>query len=763
MFWKVAGFSQPSPIDQIMDKDEYTLEELLDEDDVIQECKSLNGRLVAFLRERSTVEQLIRFLVDPPSDGDDPKRAYKYPFTSCEVFCCEVEAVFNTLLEDEELMQLLFSLLSQPAPLSSKTAGYFGRVVGTLLLRKTNEMMQYLQDKPAILAALVNHVGTTSIADIVKRIVGADDQASILFLPQYAQWLANTPLVDLLLARLAEPSSDAQTNAADILSGIAHTQPSPLASKLTNDSCIAQLFQHAMAPGNQVLVPALDVCIALVEPRRSVQSLSDAPLHEAVYNAKVEAVNAIVEHLPKLAEVLKTSEDSPAAVQETPCGLLAPRLGRARLRVVQLLAVLLRSECASAETAVIATDSVSTCLKLFAQYTFNNMLHSQVVGMLMAILNKASDAMLQHLFQTCKLLDWLTSLPVIVRPVPLPGQEEIAASKPLLRAGYMGHVTQIASTLDKLSSGQPTSSSSSDSPASESKAPFAQFLDAHSEWQTYLEQSLRPRQELENTSHWACGRPTATELNGLDSDNDEFQAEMELEHMGMQPALYHRYNVDEHDEDEEEEEDEEHDAFKTAYGAHMGNVTDAISNIDLSDINPWHGHQSAADDAEHLLGADGGEGQENAPGQAGDQGSGTASSSQQGLEDDAVLLATSDDDEAPANQGPSTSPARQSQLEQTAPEAQEPVIVLMPVPQGIGVPAEDATASTAATDLQGSDVYSDGTVQESLPQGSSASPPLPEGTSSQAAAGVAGAQHSDGSALEEAVPQGAEGSIQNTS
>ena len=38
---------QPSPVEQILDKEEYTLEELLDEDDIIQECKSLNSRLVA--------------------------------------------------------------------------------------------------------------------------------------------------------------------------------------------------------------------------------------------------------------------------------------------------------------------------------------------------------------------------------------------------------------------------------------------------------------------------------------------------------------------------------------------------------------------------------------------------------------------------------------------------------------------------------------------------------------------------------------------
>ena len=75
MFWKVPGFSQvrwrrrwiihrkilaihltsvpcmaglqPSPVERVLDKEEFTLDDLLDEDDLIQECKSLNGRLIA--------------------------------------------------------------------------------------------------------------------------------------------------------------------------------------------------------------------------------------------------------------------------------------------------------------------------------------------------------------------------------------------------------------------------------------------------------------------------------------------------------------------------------------------------------------------------------------------------------------------------------------------------------------------------------------------------------------------------------------------
>ena len=74
MFWKVAGFAQPSPIEAILDKDSFTLEELLDEDDLIQECKSLNDRLVAYLRLPDTIFKLINYIVIPPEGTAIPEQ-----------------------------------------------------------------------------------------------------------------------------------------------------------------------------------------------------------------------------------------------------------------------------------------------------------------------------------------------------------------------------------------------------------------------------------------------------------------------------------------------------------------------------------------------------------------------------------------------------------------------------------------------------------------------------------------------------------------
>ena len=69
MFWRVAGYTQPSPLEAILDKDHCTLEEVLEEDDLIQECKALNGRLINFLKRRESLQRMLHYLADQPPEG----------------------------------------------------------------------------------------------------------------------------------------------------------------------------------------------------------------------------------------------------------------------------------------------------------------------------------------------------------------------------------------------------------------------------------------------------------------------------------------------------------------------------------------------------------------------------------------------------------------------------------------------------------------------------------------------------------------------
>ena len=43
--WSINGISFASPVNDILDKDDFELEELLEEDELLQEVKSRNTRL----------------------------------------------------------------------------------------------------------------------------------------------------------------------------------------------------------------------------------------------------------------------------------------------------------------------------------------------------------------------------------------------------------------------------------------------------------------------------------------------------------------------------------------------------------------------------------------------------------------------------------------------------------------------------------------------------------------------------------------------
>jgi hypothetical protein len=58
MFWKMS-YADTSPIDSVLERPDFTLEDLLDEDHIIQESKGENEKLLAYLTKENVLAQLI--------------------------------------------------------------------------------------------------------------------------------------------------------------------------------------------------------------------------------------------------------------------------------------------------------------------------------------------------------------------------------------------------------------------------------------------------------------------------------------------------------------------------------------------------------------------------------------------------------------------------------------------------------------------------------------------------------------------------------
>jgi len=110
-FWNI---SFPSPIDDILKKPSFTLQDLLDEDDVVPETRNHKQELIAVLCTKENISQLITYLVIE-TEGEVPTNVkFRYPAVACEILCAENNDIELVLLENEDLLDRIFGFFEAP-------------------------------------------------------------------------------------------------------------------------------------------------------------------------------------------------------------------------------------------------------------------------------------------------------------------------------------------------------------------------------------------------------------------------------------------------------------------------------------------------------------------------------------------------------------------------------------------------------------------------------------------------------------------------
>ncbi|KAF2950923.1 uncharacterized protein [Oryza sativa Japonica Group] len=513
MFWRMTGLSAASPVDTILDKENFTLEELLDEDEIIQECKALNTRLINFLRDRAQVEQLLRYVVEEVPDDAEKKRSFKFPFIACEIFTCEIDVILRTLVEDEQLMELLFSFVKSDHPHSTLLSGYFSKVVICLMLRKTAPLMAYVQGHPEIVVQLVDLIGITSIMEVLIRLIGADETIYSNY-GDTLQWLENTDVLEMIADKFSSSDSpEVHANAAEILCAVTRCAPPSLAAKICSPSFVGRLFRHALEESRpkSVLVHSLSVCISLLDPKRlasaSYQAFRSNLSHGALVTASPETVDGMLESLGNLLKLLDTSDAE--NVLPTTYGCLRPPLGKHRLKIVEFISVLLTIGSETAEKELIRQSAIKRSVDLFFEYPYNNFLHHHVENIIVSCLEGKRTELVEHVLNDCDIVgkilaaEKLSSLSTESTGPTIPSD-----GKSIPKIGNIGHMTRITNKLIQLGSSNGT---------------IQIHLQENSEWVDWQTDVLVKRNEVENVYHWACGRPTSLHDRGRDSDDDDFR------------------------------------------------------------------------------------------------------------------------------------------------------------------------------------------------------------------------------------------------
>ncbi|XP_016575336.1 serine/threonine-protein phosphatase 6 regulatory subunit 3 isoform X2 [Capsicum annuum] len=543
MFWKLTSLSACSPVEAVLDKENFTLEELLDEEDVIQECKALNSRLINFLRDRAQVEQLLHYIVDEPSEDADSKRKFKFPFLASEIFTCEIDVILKTLVEEEELMNLLFSFLEPTCPHSALLAGYFSKVVICLMLRKTVPLMNYVQAHHDIFRQMVDLIGITSIMEVLVRLVGADDQM-YPNTTDVMQWLADSNLLEMIVDKLS-PSSppEVHANAAETLCAITRNTPSSLATKLSSPSFVERIFGHALEDSHSksALVHSLTVCISLLDSKRSIPpfmmySFRSQHVYESPLHVSPDTIGAMLPKLGDLVKLLNVTSDE--KILPTTYGELRPPLGKHRLKIVEFISVLLKAGNEAGEKELISSGIIGRVLDLFFEYPYNNALHHHVESIIYSCMESKNNIVVDHLFEECDLIGKILQTDKQSTVSSDEKQPTLPASvKRAPRVGNIGHITRISNKLVQLGKNDNC---------------IQAHMEKNMEWSGWQTTVLQERNTIENVYQWACGRPTALQDRMRDSDDEDVhERDYDVAALANNLSQAFRYTIYDNDDAEE--------------------------------------------------------------------------------------------------------------------------------------------------------------------------------------------------------------------
>uniref|UniRef100_A0A6Q2WV08 Protein phosphatase 6, regulatory subunit 2a n=1 Tax=Esox lucius TaxID=8010 RepID=A0A6Q2WV08_ESOLU len=510
MFWKF-DLHTTSHIDQLLDREDVTLRELMEEDDVLQECKAQNRRLLLFLSQDHCMTELVNLITtEPPADLEEKSR-FKFPNIACELLTSDVSLINDKLGGDESLLETLYHFLEQKPPLNPLLASFFSKTIGNLIARKTEQVISFLRKKDGFIGLVLKHIDASAMMDLLLRLISCVEPAPLR--QEVLNWLNEEKLIQRLTELIhAGKDEERQSNASQTLCDIIrlsrdqanqmqeNVEADPLLAVLESQESVAGLLK-TMFEGERSeasIVNGTQVLLTLLETRRSgLEGLMDlySQGYERSYTVNSSILHAIEPHLKDFQQLLLDPPKKSAIL--TTVGLLEEPLGNA-LQAHHY--------------------GPSYWCDLFFKYSWNNFLHFQVELCVASILNhsvpeerpapslqnhkeekppdnqgevdgeaveqaKASNTeetslhntLVAHLFQKCRLVQ---------RILDAWEENDKIQTEGGARRGNMGHLTRIANMVVQNLEKGPIQSQISDLIKELSE-------DCRGRWESFVDETLR--------------------------------------------------------------------------------------------------------------------------------------------------------------------------------------------------------------------------------------------------------------------------------
>ena len=426
MFWQTQG----SSILSLLEDDNTTLEDILENREIIQQVLSLNKPLIDYLTRHDILTRIFEYVI---KDNLNQKQRVTYPFVCCEILCANVLPIRQAILKHWHLVTDLWSFLDQPM-LPNPMQAYFTKLICLFFDIFSLQMHRLVKSQENFIYRFLDHLESPNLFEILKKFL---TMGELKTRKKNIKRIKEQGLVKLIDKFDPKYGLNVNSAASDFLISLIELTEQPsfpcddLLSCFTQKSSILKLIGFMSSERSFSVIPSGRVLIELIKRHTLTKDFPDT-----LSLTMTDFCEAICEGMEDVFNVLKT--DSHLEEIETTVGAVNP-LGESKLMICRLFSYLFELNSGSLTDKILELRVPEYCLDLFFAYEWNNFLHASVTELILGILSSKHHAMLIFLFEECKLQERI-----------LEAQRRNASSinQPRgLRLGYMGHLTIISDAI----------------------------------------------------------------------------------------------------------------------------------------------------------------------------------------------------------------------------------------------------------------------------------------------------------------------------
>ncbi|XP_026822188.1 serine/threonine-protein phosphatase 6 regulatory subunit 3 isoform X1 [Rhopalosiphum maidis] len=453
MYWKN---NPASNWDSIFDRENLCLSDLMREQNLLEELKGQNKKLIDFLTKPDIALELVRLVTQEPQENENPENRFVLPNLACEILTSDIQPMYNVLSHEEEIWKCFFSFLEDnEPPLNSLMASYFSRTLCSLILKTGSQdwytyqfnclkALEKVADKGNFIDLLLKHLDTSAIMDLIIKIStlleGPPLRSNIFTLFEKEQLISK--LVDTLDSKNLPVR---QLNAAEIICAIEVAselhplEQNPLVISIespeTVNTVLVKMFGQTEKTESTLLGG-----ISILQTLLMATKFNGEGSNE-VYNKKQSLAEILyITILPFLEHIHNVLLVPPKIESlESMGNVIEKPFGNVRLQIVRLISSLLSMHNQQINERFAQLNTIKVLLDCFFCYELNNFLHTQVVQCFHEVMccNHSiaeNSTFIAHVIKDCQLIESILDNEKCIQP----GKK---------RKGYIGHLATIAKSL----------------------------------------------------------------------------------------------------------------------------------------------------------------------------------------------------------------------------------------------------------------------------------------------------------------------------